>query len=76
MLPPVSEPSAQTASPAATAAVEPPDEPPGTVCRSHGLCDGPKAEFSVLDPIANSSKLALPTKTLPAASSFSTTVAL
>ena len=39
--PPVSEPSAQGASPPATAAVEPPDEPPGTRSGSHGLCVGP-----------------------------------
>ncbi len=39
-------------------------------------CVGPNAEFSVDDPIANSSQLVLPTMTAPAASSFSTTVAL
>ena len=39
--PPVSEPSAQSASPAATAAAEPPLEPPGTVARSQGLRVGP-----------------------------------
>ena len=39
--PPVSEPSAQGASPPATAAAEPPPEPPGTRAGSHGLCDGP-----------------------------------
>ena len=53
------------ASPAATDAAEPPDEPPGTVSRSHGLCVVKKPEFSVELPIANSSKLALPTNTLP-----------
>ena len=37
MEPPVSLPSAQSASPAATAAAEPPLLPPGTVLRSHGL---------------------------------------
>ena len=37
MEPPVSLPRAQSASPAATAAAEPPLEPPGTVARSHGL---------------------------------------
>ena len=36
---------------------------------------GPKAEFSVEEPIANSSRLALPTKTAPAARSRSITVA-
>jgi hypothetical protein len=69
--PPVSVPRAQTASPAATAAADPPDDPPGTVPRSHGLCTGPNAEFSFEDPIANSSQLVLPTRTAPAASSRS-----
>ena len=64
MEPPVSEPRAQSASPAATAAAEPPEEPPGTVDRSQGLCVGPKAEFSVEEPIANSSMLALPSMTM------------
>ncbi len=35
--PPVSVPRAHTASPTATAAAEPADEPPGTRSRSHGL---------------------------------------
>ncbi len=35
--PPVSVPSAQGARPPATAAAEPPDEPPGTSAGSHGL---------------------------------------
>ena len=39
--PPVSVPSAKTAWPAATAADEPPLEPPGTVVSSHGLRTGP-----------------------------------
>ena len=50
--PPVSEPSAHGASPAQTAAAEPPPEPPGTRVGSHGLRVGPKAEFSVDEPIA------------------------
>src|SRR5207244_3854786 len=41
--PPVSVPSAQGASPAATAAALPPEEPPGTRSRSHGLRTGPYA---------------------------------
>src|SRR5207248_10461663 len=64
--PPVSVPRAHTTSPAATAAALPPLEPPGTVSRSHGLCTGPNAEFSLEEPIANSSQLALPTRTAPA----------
>src|SRR2546428_154050 len=45
--PPVSEPSATVASPAATAAAEPPLDPPGTRARSWGVRVGKKAEFSV-----------------------------
>src|SRR5579862_4682511 len=41
MEPPVSVPSDSGASNAATAAAEPPDEPPGTLARSHGLRVGP-----------------------------------
>ncbi len=37
MEPPVSLPRESTASPAATAAAEPPEEPPGTLVRSWGL---------------------------------------
>src|SRR5688572_15349128 len=69
--PPVSVPSAHTASPAATAAALPPLEPPGTVSRSHGLCTGPNAEFSFEEPIANSSQFVLPRRTEPSARSRS-----
>src|SRR5437867_10985094 len=65
-LPPVSVPSAHTTSPAATAAAEPPLEPPGTAARSQGLCTGPNALFSFEDPIANSSQLVFPISTAPA----------
>src|SRR5437870_13868321 len=65
--PPVSVPSAHTASPAATAAADPPEDPPGTVSRFHGLWTGPKPEFSFEDPMANSSQFVLPTRTDPAA---------
>src|SRR5665811_1635662 len=64
--PPVSEPKAPRADPTATAAAEPPEEPPGTVSVFHGLRVGPYAEFSVDDPMANSSRLVLPTITAPA----------
>ena len=63
--PPVSVPSAQTTSPAATAAALPPLEPPGTRSRSHGFRTGPNAEFSLDEPIANSSQFVLPARTLP-----------
>ena len=53
--------------------VEP--DPPGACVSAHGLAVGPKAEFSVDDPIANSSQLVLPTITAPAAARRSTTVA-
>src|SRR4051812_4088430 len=53
--PPVSVPSAPTASPAATAATDPPLEPPGTRERSHGFRVSLILEFSVDEPIANSS---------------------
>ena len=48
------------AKPAATAAALPPLDPPGTRVGSCGLRVGPNAEFSVLEPIANSSRLVLP----------------
>src|SRR5580692_5417694 len=60
---------------AATAAAEPPEDPPGTRLRSHGLRDGPNAEFSVEEPIANSSMLVLPSRTTPAWRSRAVTVA-
>ena len=74
--PPVSVPSAHGARPAATAAALPPEEPPGTRPRSHGLSVGPNAEFSVEEPIANSSWLVLPSSGAPAAASRATTVAV
>ena len=61
--------------PAATAAAEPPLDPPGDAIGAHGLRVGPNAEFSVDEPIANSSQLVLPMMTAPAASRRSTTVA-
>src|ERR1035437_2347126 len=75
MDPPVSEPSATGANPAATAAAEPPEEPPGTRLVSWGFRVGPKAELSVDEPMANSSILVLPTMTAPASPNRVTTVA-
>ena len=46
--------------PAATAAADPPLDPPGVRSSAHGLRVSPNAEFSVDDPIANSSQLVLP----------------
>ena len=73
--PPVSEPSAHGASPAATAAAEPPPEPPGTRVGSHGFFVGPYAEFSVDEPIANSSVFVFPSTRRPCALQRSITVA-
>src|ERR1700738_3723204 len=74
--PPVSVPSAHRASPAATAAALPPEEPPGTRPRSHGLRTGPKAEFSVEEPIANSSWLVFASSGAPASARRATEVAV
>ena len=60
--PPVSEPSANTVSSAATAAADPPDDPPGTQFKFHGFLVVFIAEFSVDEPIANSSRFVLPKK--------------
>src|SRR5919198_4930322 len=65
--PPVSEPSAHGAKPAATAAAEPPEEPPGTRSGSQGFRLGPYAEFSVEEPMANSSMFVLPRTRSPRA---------
>src|ERR1700674_4431029 len=64
--PPVSDPSAAGTMRAATAAADPPDEPPATRVASHGLRVGPKAECSVDEPMANSSRFVLPTTAHPA----------
>ena len=73
--PPVSEPSPHGASPAETAAAVPPPEPPGTRSGSHGLWVGPYAEFSVDEPIANSSVFVLPISGRPASLQRAATVA-
>src|SRR5918992_3497247 len=73
--PPVSVPIARGASNAASAAAEPPPDPPGTRSVSHGLWVGPNAEYSVDEPIANSSMLVLPRIVIPAARSRAVTVA-
>ena len=73
--PPVSLPKASGTMPAATAAAEPPEEPPGERAGSQGLRVGPWHECSVEEPIANSSMLVRPTTIAPAARSRSTTVA-
>ena len=74
MEPPVSVPWVAMHSSAATAAAEPPEEPPGMRERAQGLCVGPNAEFSVELPMANSSMFNRPNTMAPAARSFSTAV--
>lgn len=76
MEPPVSLPRLRGASSAETATAEPPDEPPGARSVSHGLWTGPKALFSLVVPIANSSRFVFPMETAPISSSFWTDVAV
>src|SRR6185312_5544056 len=69
--PPVSVAVAARHRSAATAAEEPPEEPPGTSLsllplRRQGETTGPKALVSLEEPIANSSQLSLPSITAPA----------
>ena len=73
MLPPVSLPRAPKHAPALTAAADPPELPPGILAVSHGFEVAPNAECSVLEPIANSSRLVFPTITVHACSNFSFT---
>ena len=73
--PPVSVPVAPGSRRAATAAADPPDEPPGTRVASHGLRTTPNAEISLAEPIANSSQFSLPSVTAPASPRRSTTAA-
>jgi hypothetical protein len=75
MEPPVSVPSVAIASSAATAAAEPPDEPPGIRVMSQGFLVTPNAEFSVELPIANSSMFKRPKTIAPADFNFSIAVA-
>ena len=77
--PPVSVPVAPRQSRAATAAAEPPDEPPGTSfasepLRRHGEITGPKNEVSFDEPMANSSLLSLPSITAPSRHRLAVTV--
>ncbi len=54
-------------SPAATAAADPPLEPPGVRVRSHGLCVGPQASGSVVGSEPSSGLFVRPAVTNPAA---------
>src|SRR5207245_1940854 len=73
--PPVSVPSPMGAKPAATAAALPQLDPPGTRVTSQGLAVVKNAEFSVDEPMANSSMFVLPMITMPAVRRRATTVA-
>ena len=53
------------ADPTETTAAEPPELPPGTCSGFQGFFVGPKAEFSVEEPIANSSKFVFPVNITP-----------
>ena len=77
--PPVSVPVAPRQSPAATAAAEPPDEPPGTSgvlapFRRQGEITGPRNDVSFDEPMANSSLLSLPSMTAPSRHRLAVTV--
>jgi hypothetical protein len=77
--PPVSVPVAPRHRLAATAAAEPPDEPPGTSfafepARRHGDTTGPKNDVSFDEPMANSSLLSLPSTTAPSRHRLAVTV--
>ena len=74
--PPVSEPRAQKHSSDATAAQEPPEEPPGAYSVFQGFLVMPNAEVSVVLPMANSSILVFPRITAPARLSPSTASAV
>jgi hypothetical protein len=75
----VSVPVAPMQSFAATAAADPPDEPPGTSFasvprRRHGDTTGPKYDVSFDEPMANSSLLSLPSNTAPSRHRLAVTV--
>ena len=71
-LPIVSVPSAAWANPAATAAAEPPELPPGVKPSRSGLIVRPNHGLSVVAPSAPSSMLSVPVTTAPAARSRAT----
>ena len=64
--PPMSLPWAIGTRPAATAAAEPPLDPPGDRSRAQGLWAGPKARGSVVGDIVSSGTLVRPSCTSPA----------
>src|SRR5260370_1753995 len=68
-----SEPSAAGTSPEATAAAEPPEEPPGVCSRLHGLRGIPNAGPSGIGHCPTSAAVVLPPTTAPAPLSPHTT---
>ena len=64
--PPPSLPWATGTMPLATAAAEPPEEPPGVRSRSHGLRVGPKMRASLTGRMPYSGSVVVPTMTNPA----------
>ncbi len=68
--PPVSDPIAMRTSPAATAAPEPDDDPPGMWSRFHGLRAGGNGRSKLGPPRANSWVASLPSSTPPCALNF------
>ena len=72
--PPVSVPSEYGTEPAATVGGAAAAAPARNPLDVPGVGDGPYAEFSVDDPIANSSQLVLPMHTAPASNSRCTAV--
>src|SRR4249920_735846 len=73
--PPVSEPSANAASPADTAAPEPLEDPPVKCSRFQGLRAGGHGRSKEGPPCANSWVASLPSSTAPASRSFFVVVA-
>ena len=61
---------------AATVAADPPDDPPGVCSWFHGFFVEKKAEFSVEEPIANSSKFNFPVQIMSALINFCAAVAV
>src|SRR5689334_16929084 len=70
--PPPSDPVHRSTSPAATAAAEPPDEPPLVRCGAQGLRVGPNTRLSVSAWKPYAGVLVLPTTIAPAARRRST----
>ncbi len=71
--PPPSEPVAHGTMPDATAAAEPPDDPPGVRVGSHGLRVTPFAALAVQGKIISSGTFVIPIGIAPAARSLRTT---